>query len=497
MKRLLPLAAFACAFALALSARGDQPSAARSEARERFERGLQLHRQGDPAGALAEFAQVQASVPDEYVLFNIGLVYAELNRPAEAIEALQAVLLNPGRLSRQRLQQAASTRDAQAKRIAHLALVTNVPAMIEIDGVERARTPLASPLVIASGMHVISARAPGHASSSREITIAGGAAMTLELLLEPEPPALAHLVVESALPAADVRIDGTSVGRTPLDASVPVAPGPHVVELSRPGYLSARREISLAQGAIGHARIEPTPDPSLPRSRRGRLELKLNESDAFVAVNGHERRLYVEPLDLPPGPHRVRVERAGFQSEERRVVLHAGKQTVLGIELAPTPETRVRQVERARSDRRWAWIATASGASLAVVGTGVAVWSAATLPALERQLRAAQSDIVWMSGSGCDPSLAPRRGPVRRALREKCLGRIEQRRQSVSRRELMQTLGTIGAGAGLVLGAFGVYLLMTESEAGQSDPSTAKSGEIVAQPWIGLTQAGLSVSMSD
>ena len=64
----------------------------KAQAAQRFDRGLQLFNEGDNAGALAEFKQTYALMPNPIVLFNIGLVYAAMGRPVDAVDALSAVV---------------------------------------------------------------------------------------------------------------------------------------------------------------------------------------------------------------------------------------------------------------------------------------------------------------------------------------------------------------------------------------------------------------------
>jgi tetratricopeptide (TPR) repeat protein len=76
-----------------------QPAAldsARNEARERFSRGLNLFENGDNGGALAEFKRANELIPNRLVLFNIGLVYAAMDRPLEAAGTLEKVIKDAG-----------------------------------------------------------------------------------------------------------------------------------------------------------------------------------------------------------------------------------------------------------------------------------------------------------------------------------------------------------------------------------------------------------------
>src|SRR6478752_5122312 len=57
----------------------------KAQAAQRFDRGLQLFNEGDNAGALAEFKQTYALMPNPIVLFNIGLVYAAMGPAVDAM----------------------------------------------------------------------------------------------------------------------------------------------------------------------------------------------------------------------------------------------------------------------------------------------------------------------------------------------------------------------------------------------------------------------------
>src|SRR5262245_8964659 len=113
----------------------------RTEARERFDRGPQLFNDGDNAGALAEFQRAYELVANKIVMFNIAMVYAAMNRSVEAVDALDQLLAEPGALDAERLTRAKRAREEQGRRVARLAVATNVPAMIQVDGIDVARAP--------------------------------------------------------------------------------------------------------------------------------------------------------------------------------------------------------------------------------------------------------------------------------------------------------------------------------------------------------------------
>src|SRR5271154_2835885 len=93
----------AVASSTALAQPAAPTEAARQEARDRFDRGLKLFNDGDNPGALAEFKRAFELIPNPLVLYNIGLVYAAMGRPVEAVDALDKVLATQGALSGDRL----------------------------------------------------------------------------------------------------------------------------------------------------------------------------------------------------------------------------------------------------------------------------------------------------------------------------------------------------------------------------------------------------------
>ena len=120
--------------------------------RERFDRGLRLFNRGDTAGALAEFKRAYALIPNVLVLYNIGLVYAQMGRPVEASDALDHVLANPSALSPERLATARRTRDEQAAQTAEVNVTANVEgATVEESTASNRQAPLARPLRVTSG----------------------------------------------------------------------------------------------------------------------------------------------------------------------------------------------------------------------------------------------------------------------------------------------------------------------------------------------------------
>ncbi len=467
---------FALGSARSATAQPAGGDAARTEARERFDRGLKLFEDGDNAGALAEFKRTQELLPNPFVLLNIGLVYAAMNRPVEAADALAKVLAEPGSLSQERLASARRTLEEQSKRIARLHITTSVDAVIEIDGIEAGKTPLAQPLRVAGGAHLVGALASGHLPSRKEVTVAGGAAAEVTFELRPTEAKIGRLEIRSRLPGVDVAIDGETVGRTPVLSAVSVPAGKHQVELRRRGYSTARREIDLREGATAELALEPEEDASAPASDMARLRLEVSEAEAEVHVDGRARGVYRAPLPLPAGPHRLRIERAGFEPLERDIDLPAGGEAGVRVTLNPTPETRAAYVGAARGRRRWGVIALATGAALAGGGVVVAKLASDDVTTAEKERDVVEANRIEKSGRECDPLGVTNAG--------ECATKLERAYDHLNSARLRRTLGFAGAGVGIAALVVGTVLLVTADDPGKYDRPAKDTLAWRATGWV-------------
>jgi hypothetical protein len=453
----------------------------RAEAAERFDRAMTLLEEGDDAGALAELRRVYEIAPHPRVLYNLGLVYAALNRPVEAAAAFDRLLAAPGALPADSLRRARLTRDEQVRRVGLLDVTTNVPAVIEVDGVELGKTPFAAPAPVAAGTHVVAAVSPGYLPVRRELAVAGQTTETLRLELAPSDLRLAHLAVRSSLPDADVLVDGQRVGRTPLPGSLAVAPGHRVVEVRRSGYTPARREVTLDDGASGELAFDLSEDAAAA-TRPGQLALAVSEPDPDVTVDGRPRGAYRSPLSLPPGLHQVRVERAGFLAAERTVAVPEGSSAVARVTLVPTPDTRAAYKERTGRQRRWGWIGTVGGAALAV--------GAGALVALNRgPLADARTNLDTIQSQ--PPCAAPR---TQVAECETALSPADDR---YNEHKTIQNLGLVALGVGVVAAGVGAALLLTGDDPARYDraPRDLEArGGVTLAGWAEPGRGGLALT---
>jgi hypothetical protein len=474
----------------ALAQPAHSAEADRAEARERFDRGLRLFNAGENAGALAEFKRAYDLIPNVLVLYNMGLVYAQMGRPVEATDALGRVLANPGTLSPERLATARHTLDDQAPRIAEVSVDAGVDgASIQVDGVEAAKTPLAGPLRVTSGTHVIGVVAPGFSPQRKEVTIAGGEKQALKFDLVAMQGRLAHLTVKTHVPGADVFVDDQRIGATPLATSVSLAPGARHIELRRSGYVTAREDVTLPDGATGEVTLEPDEDPSVLAAMGGMLALDLRETQTVVTVDGRPRGVYAAPLRLMAGPHHLLLERGDFEPFERDVSIEPGATVTVSVRLEPTPEYRARFASHAQAQRTWGLVSLIGGAVLVGGGVGLVVYDA-------NQRSSGHSTINGLVaknslGQICDP------GQLTTVLEQNCLDPISVANTKINDANTRDYAGWSAVGLGAAAVALGVTLLVTGDDPHKYDrqaPDAEKAGaRVVPTLWTARGGGGAAI----
>lgn len=292
---------------------------------------------GEYEAALAAYEAGAALVRDPLLDLARADVLFKLRRYADAKAAYESFLAvaKPGK------QQKEATRaiDALTAILETSLRCEGTPAGAEvvldskIDGL-RGRLPFVAN--VAPGPHRVFVSAPGYREREEVVTLARGAAQTVQIALEPSPFVLR---VESVPAGAQVLIDGAARGLSPL--AIELAPSSYRVELQRDGYLAWRESVRGASGeelALSVA-LEKEPDPSL----RAILRVSANVAGAQIEVD--DAPLRAAQLLLDPGPHEVRASAAGFFPVMEKITLAPRGQGALEVEL--------REVPRGAAALRW------------------------------------------------------------------------------------------------------------------------------------------------
>jgi hypothetical protein len=472
------------AFADQPEGKASEPAtAAKTEARERFDRGVRLFEKGDNAAALAEFKRANELVPNPLVLYNMGLVYAAMNRPVESVDALGAFLAQSPQSQRGPRRHAQQIVDEQSARIARLSVRTQVPATIDVDGIEVGRTPMSDAIRVSSGAHIVGAQAAGYLPTRKEISLAGQTAATIDLDLQPAENRRAELRLSSLPTGAEILVNGQSVGTTPLPASLTVAPGNVRIEARREGYLPAERSLVLGDGARGEIAFALVEDPSAPASGRALLRIVASEAGAEVTVDGVVRPNPGAGVWLPKGQHRLRVALGGFEPYEKDVDLGAGVETPLAVVMVPTSETRARQDNAIHTRKVVGWTLLGVGAATAVGGTVYGVMQLGDVSDARKYrdgILAAEADWNNQCWAGQGPTYQLRGCDAIRADAE----------DRVDSAVLRRNLGFVGAGAGVVMAGIGAYLLASAPTPGRDRSSGAPTLSL-ASVWLSDDSAGM------
>lgn len=179
----------------------EQPSEAKKdEARQRYQRGLQLFNEANYEAARVEFERAYQLAPSYKILYNIGLCYEQLGDYVQAQSTLQRYLEIGGReISEERRSEVAKELAQIRPRIARVTIRTNAPgAEVLVDDVcstdantgnvncgafeGNSRVVLMNP-----GRRRITLRKEGYLPETQAISVAGSDQTEITINLKPLP----------------------------------------------------------------------------------------------------------------------------------------------------------------------------------------------------------------------------------------------------------------------------------------------------------------------
>jgi hypothetical protein len=117
-------------------------------------------------------------------------------------------------------------------------------AVLQIDG-RPVTLGIEGIVKLAAGSHVLEASAPDFAGDKRGITVVAGTPQTVSLVLT-AIVRTGKVTITASQIGARVAVDGRELGAAPV--VVELSAGGHQVEVSAPGYVSSRSELSVAAG---------------------------------------------------------------------------------------------------------------------------------------------------------------------------------------------------------------------------------------------------------
>jgi len=348
--------------ALLLCALADpRPAAAddATEAKLRFDRGLQYVRKNKVRRALDEFFISNRLSPNPSTAYNIAACLESLDRLDEAFSALSDFMTHD--LSSAQREMAAEALARVLPKVARLTVTSSPPGAALFLDRENLGQYGVTPRTLAAkpGPHEVILQLPGYHPARDGVELVRGAETRLELTLT----AITGTVLVRSEPAgATVRIEGVAAGpeaTTPGRLSVPV--GKATLVFSREGHARRLVETMVVAGreATVDAELVPLPPPT------GRVRVVTNVASALVSVDSREAGFSPLVAELAEGERELRVDKPGYAAWTGPVSVDAARPTAVEVSLRPL------ESDSATTTLQWVLLTTSGVAALAAGGLGV------------------------------------------------------------------------------------------------------------------------------
>ena len=242
-----------------------------AKAAVRFQRAVELYREGSYEGALAEFSKAYQISPSYLVLYNIAQTQYALHDFVGAYKSLvQYMAEGAGEIPTDRRAQVDEMTVKLVERIAHVRISTNVTgADIRVDDVSVGTSPLPGPVPVNVGTRRVSASKAGSPEAVRVLTVAGKENVKVDLQIDMPSIASAKLAPNAASPPA-------SLTAKPQIQSAPSRAG-LIISLSTTaalavgtgvfGYLALRAQKDLKDQINTYPNTKDTIDSARTRSK--------------------------------------------------------------------------------------------------------------------------------------------------------------------------------------------------------------------------------------
>ena len=207
---------------------------------------------------------------------------------------------------------------------------------IFVDGESKGKAPVTLQS-IKPGEHIVGGRKTRFKPMEQTVRVAPGENAIVSFRMEVAPPdrPRASLKVQSQVPNAEVFVDGSSLGRAPIDRN-DLDPGKHYVVVHKDGFTDFKREVVLLENQS----ITMVAD----LSATGGLRVLSSPEGAEVKIDGELiGRTPVQRDAVPSGDHIVEFKMKGFFDHKETMKIEGGREKVFSVDLkalpsGPTPE---------------------------------------------------------------------------------------------------------------------------------------------------------------
>jgi hypothetical protein len=238
----------------------------------------------------------------------------------------QTVTVPPGQQAK-----VAAVFGAAAQGNASLRIISNEPdVQVFVDGEDKGKAPITINSVKA-GEHIVNARKIRFKSVEQTVHVQAGENAIVSLRMEIAPPDRPHaaLKVQSTVPNAEVFVDGSSLGRAPIDRN-DLDPGKHYVSVHKDGFTDFKREIIL---------IENQPVTLVADlSATGAVRILSTPEGADVRIDGELiGRTPVQRDGVGAGDHVIELRNKGFFDHKETVKVEGGREKLFSVDMKPLP----------------------------------------------------------------------------------------------------------------------------------------------------------------
>lgn len=234
------------------------PDAELARAKELFRTGNTFLKSGDYHRALELFLSSRKVRPSYQNTVNAAICFDGLERYDEALELYEAALIEFPKDLTPELREALEPKLKELReRVGSLEVSANVTGTVTVDGRERGKLPLSSPVRVLPGERTVRVIKDGYETFEQRVKIKAKSNLRVDAKLA--PLALAGRLRVEAPEATDAElfVDGAALGKLPWEGTL--APGAHVYEVSSGDRGSGPERVMIVQGqtALVRASLKP------------------------------------------------------------------------------------------------------------------------------------------------------------------------------------------------------------------------------------------------
>jgi hypothetical protein len=213
--------------------------------------------------------------------------------------------------------------------------------LVFVDGEDKGRSP-ATVTNIAPGEHIVEGRKTKFKSVQQPVRVAPGENAIVQLKMEMAMADRPHgtLKVQSAVPNAEVFVDGSSLGRAPIDRP-DMDPGKHYVVVHKDGFTDFKREIMI----IENQTVALVAD----LSATGSVKVISSPEGADLRIDGElVGKTPVVRDGVGTGEHVLEIDLKGYFTHKETIKIEGGREKVFSVDLkqlptGPSPEQQAQR----------------------------------------------------------------------------------------------------------------------------------------------------------